>query len=137
MKIKSDENLIYLSNLAGKQPEEISSAIIKWLFSQGVIEDDTDCCNCALDECIPGTMPVCQIVDFLDSLSISGEGFNSFLKCTIMGDGDCPECGGEMEIVDTVGYEIPSSDYDLPPDYIAEYDILRCPICGCETKQYR
>lgn len=137
MKIKSDENLIYISNLAGKQPEEISGAIIKWLFKQGLIEDDVDYCNCVLDECIPGTMPVCQIADFLDSLSISGEGLYPFLKCTIMGSGDCSECGGEMEIVDTIGYEIPSSNYDIPPDYIEEYDILRCPICGYETKQYK
>ena len=45
-------------------------------------------------------------------------------------DGICPECGGELKLIDTDGYELNDGDYLTPNTYVIERYIYRCADCG-------
>lgn len=49
---------------------------------------------------------------------------------TVWGEGDCPECGGRMECVETVGHGTGDGDYYTPEGFEVEYYVYRCPVCG-------
>lgn len=45
-------------------------------------------------------------------------------------DGKCPECGGELDYVETQGHELNDGDYYTPNSYIIDKYIYRCADCG-------
>jgi len=64
------------------------------------------------------------VCDYFGIESISPAAYEALMDCQFIGDGDCPECGGELELYDT------SRDYDEETGEKVIYDIWRCPECG-------
>lgn len=44
----------------------------------------------------------------------------------------CPECGGDLELVETIDVEVSRATYDFPADYERIGYVYRCPECGEE-----
>ena len=47
-----------------------------------------------------------------------------------MGDEDCPECGGEMEVTDGDYKQTGGDGYLTPPEYTAIWEETTCTHCG-------
>lgn len=56
--------------------------------------------------------------------------FDAFCRLVIIGDGDCPECGGELQFVETEGHELRDGDYYTPNSYVIDKYVYRCAECG-------
>ena len=132
MRIKIDKNLQVVADRAGKDVNDMSYVMANALMIAGLIKDDEEYYGCSVLDC-NGDTPVLTIIDVMHEIGVENVNdttYDAFAACIIIGDGDCPECGGTMELWDCEGYEVSSGDRDLPPDYVTECEKWRCPICG-------
>lgn len=67
---------------------------------------------------------------FDQTRSIHCDIFDAFCHLVIIGDGDCPECGGELQFVETEGHELKDGDYLTPNSYVIDKYVYRCAECG-------
>lgn len=134
MKIKIDENLQIVAKRAGKDNEIMARELAEFLMNAEMVKDEPLYYGATIAEMNENT-PVSKAVSVLHQLGIENvndETYNAFTKCVIMGDGDCPDCGGWEEEWETTGHEIKWLDRDIQPDYIIDSITYRCPMCGRE-----
>lgn len=65
---------------------------------------------------------------------IRPEIWDALCACVLMGDGDCPECGGELRFVETEGHKLNDGDYYTPNSYVIDSYVYECANCGVITK---
>lgn len=134
MKLKKNEKLAFIAKIANRDVDELSKSFADLLLKAGFVKDDVDQYGWELKECIDEDVPVSTVVFVIKECTgldvVNCDVFDSFLACELIGDGDCPECGGTMELWESEGHEIPSGDRDVPPDWKTDWEQWRCPICG-------
>lgn len=133
MILKQNEDLAVIANRAQKDIADVAYILTQGLLNVGLIKDDDEYYGVALKDCIDGDTPVATIVDIIKQTgmaTVNDNAYQAFCECIVMGDGDCPECGGEMEFWESGGHEISSGDRDVPPEYTTDWEHWRCPICG-------
>lgn len=134
MKLKKNEELEFIAKIANRDIDELSKSLADLLLAPGFVKGDTDDYGAELKECIDEDVPVSTIAFVIRECTgldvVSSDVFNAFMKCKLMGDGDCPECGGTMEIYDCMSHEIPNYRRDEPAEYKVDWEQWRCPICG-------
>lgn len=52
------------------------------------------------------------------------------IECILIGDDDCPECGGEMEVTDGEYKQTGGDGYLTPPEYTPIWEEKTCRHCG-------
>lgn len=62
--------------------------------------------------------------------SVPADVFDAFCALTVMGDGDCPHCGGELRFIETEGHELNDGDYYTPNSYVIDNYVYKCRDCG-------
>ena len=102
MKIKNDNNLKRLALRADSTTFEIEEKVIALLLQKNWVKDfnDETYFGVALRLVIPGDTYVDEVYNAIRSLGIDwilSRDFEAFLSLKLMGDGDCPYCGGELE----------------------------------------
>lgn len=133
MILKQDKNLAVIANRAQKDISDVAYILTQGLLNAGLIKDDDEYYGVALKDCVDGETPVLTIVDIIKQTGIAtviDTDYDAFCECIVMGDGDCPECGGKTELWDSMTHEISSHDRDIPPEYKIDWEQWRCPICG-------
>ena len=67
---------------------------------------------------------------FMDTKPLPANVFDSFCRLIVMGDGDCPFCGGTLKFKETVGHELNDGDYWTPNSWEVDAYVYDCPVCG-------
>ena len=101
MRFKIDKNLnvVAAAKVAPVAPETVAVELCARFIDAGMIEDTPDNFGASLLE---ATGPryvadVCKILcGYLERETISADIWKAFCGLTIMGDGRCPHCGGEL-----------------------------------------
>jgi len=140
MKIKIDDNLKKVAaaiNLDAMDLNIFSTLLCKKMIVAGLLADDP--ANYGLTVILAtGDAHVFDVVsvliEYLGIPAMKMETFDAFCECVVMGDGDCPECGGELEYCETEGRELHDGDYYVPNSFIAERTVYRCRECGSLIK---
>lgn len=138
MKFKIDENLQRIASeiIGPVDLNMVAENLCKRFIDAGMIEDTPDNWG---ESVLIATGPqyvsdVCAILSkFLygdESHSITADVFDAFCGLTIRGNGDCPNCGGELKFDETIGHELKDGDYYTPNSYVIDYYVYHCPICG-------
>lgn len=133
MKFKESTELRTLANEAGLSIIEFSNTVISALIKAEVIENDSYCWGHTVAESIDGDILVKTLVDILYNVGmpiVTNRIFNAFLKLVLMGDDDCPKCGGEMEVIDGKYKRIYGDGYMTPYEYEPEWEDKTCRHCG-------
>jgi hypothetical protein len=73
---------------------------------------------------------VFALIEYLGIPALDMDTFDAFCRCVVIGDGDCPECGGELEHIENEGHEIKDGDYLTPNTYVVDKYVYRCRECG-------
>lgn len=131
MKIAESKELTLLSYETNKSTKETSKAIVDGLMKKNIIEDDTTFYGILLYDCLDD-IAIGEINNILSDAGItrpSVDDVKNFLSLYVLGDGDCPECGGEMEVVDGV-YQTMQADYNSEPDSVPIWEERKCSCCG-------
>lgn len=140
MKFKIDNNLLNVARAKCGDPvtdaPEFSKALCARFVNAGMIDDTPDNYG---ESVLIATGPryvsdICKVLaGFLygdESRSIPDDVFDAFCRLIVMGDGDCPNCGGELKFDETIGHELKDGDYYTPNSYVIDYYVYHCPICG-------
>lgn len=98
-----------------------------------MIQDDPEFWGCTLFDSIERDIPVSEVVGIIKATGISvvrSEHLDAFLNLVLVGKGDCPICGGEMEITDG-DYKVCGGDgYLTPHEYEPTFEERTCKHCG-------
>lgn len=136
MRIKIDENLAIVAARANREPAEVANILINEMMNAGLVKGENEDCGLSVKEYVDGGTPLGTIVDIIKKTGIervNDTTYDAFLECIVMGDGDCPECGGEMFLTDSVGHEV-SNGYDTAPSWVVDWELFACCVCGHEIK---
>lgn len=140
MHIKIDNNFKTVAQQLADYPEirpaeQVSAELGAALEKAGIIEDIPDLygkrlADAACDQLVQDVYAV--LAAFLGKKSVSCVVWDAYCNAIVMGDGDCPECGGHIRREDAVGHELHDGDYMTPNSYIVDYYV--CPVCGAHVK---
>lgn len=137
MRIASNRQLLFLSEKHNMTPAELSEKIIKKLSELNVFEDVQENYGITISEHLKETdIPVKPLYKFIFEGNGNQYDIKNFGELQTIGDGECPNCGGEMIFKDGEYKHLGSIDYDLEPEYETIFEKYECNICGyITTKQ--
>ena len=133
MRVKESKELNELATLSGKPAKQVSDIIVSELLNNKVIEDTPDNWGCPIADCYERDVTVAEFVEFIRAIGINvvkSEQFDTVLECVLIGDGDCTECGGEMEVTDGEYRRTGGDGYLTPPEYSPIWEEKTCRNCG-------
>lgn len=133
MKFKESTELRTLANEAGLSIIEFSNTVISALIKAEAIESDSYCWGQTVAESIDGDTLVKTLVDILYNVGIpivTSLHYESLLKLVLMGDDDCPKCGGDMEVIDGKYKRAFGDGYLTPFEFEPEWEDRKCTNCG-------
>lgn len=135
MKVKDSKELNELATLSGKPAKQVSDIIVSELLNNKVIEDLPDNWGCSVFDAISEETTEEQTAQCYTSIS---EALGVYVKkvfaiipnLVLVGKGDCPVCGGEMEVTDA-DYKCCGGDgYLTPYEYEPIFEEKTCKHCG-------
>ncbi|UWH95651.1 MAG: hypothetical protein [Bacteriophage sp.] len=115
MKVKDDKNLKHLAGRASKTPETISSIIIDYCPKWDILINDSFYFGKTLRGCIDLDTLILDVFKDMGISRIKYSDYMALMNLTLLGDGDCPECGSFMEVTD---YECSLYDDEEPPKWV-------------------
>ena len=135
MRFKIDKYLeqVAAAKVAPVDAETVAVDLCKYMINAGIIEDTNEHWG---ESVLIATGPqyvkdICDLLaGYLGVDRIHTDVFDAFCRLTVMGDGDCPKCGGELIYDETIGHELNDGDLYTPPSYVVDYYVYHCPICG-------
>lgn len=133
MKIRETKGFKELVKKSGLPEDQFSGKIISGLVQNGSIDDTHDCWGMAIKNSVDGQVLVSALVDVLHGAGIThvtDNIFDAFLDLVLIGDGDCPECGGDMEVVEGEYKKIFGDGYYTPFEYAPIWEDRKCANCG-------
>ena len=117
----------------------ISKDLCTKLLESGLFEvDEEDLCTRTVWEATEGCLVSDVCAFFAEYIykdkkhPIPSELFSDICNLVFIGDGGCPECGGELEFLEYDGHMENLHDYYTPPYLVVEGYIYRCRECGEE-----
>lgn len=133
MKLKESEKLKELAAKAGMSVETLSDKIISEFEKRQIL----DCSPCywgmPLSECYVRDVTISEVVSIIRSCGVKfsdSDTLDIILESKIIGEGDCPECGGEMEPTDGEYKVVGGDGYSTPYVHEAIWEELTCKHCG-------
>ena len=138
MRFKIDKNLnvVAAAKVASAEHKTVAVELCARFIDAGMIEDTPDNWGESV-LAAAGTQYVSNVCAVLaeylygdETRSIPANVFDAFCALTIVGDGDCPNCGGELKFIETEGHELKDGDYYTPNSYEIDNYIYECRDCG-------
>lgn len=133
MKIKESEQIKKLATLSGKTANQVSETIITELINRKIIADIPDNWGFPLSDCYERDVTVSEFAGIIRAIGITvvrSEHLDALLEYVLIGSGDCPKCGGEMEVTDGEYKQTGGDVYLTPPEYTPLWEQKTCTHCG-------
>lgn len=133
MRFKIDENLRKIATAKQADAETVAVELCAYMVNAGIVEDAPEHWG---ESVLIASGPhyvkdVCDLLaGYLNAPRIHTDIFDAFCRLIVMGDGDCPKCGGELKYKETIGHELNDGDRWTPNSYVVDYYVYECPICG-------
>lgn len=135
MRFKFDENLHVIADVVPER-DNIASDLCRQFIDAGMVEDSADYYGASVLEAL-GPQYVSDVTGILAGYlygdpdrAIPAIVWDAFCKLIIMGDDDCPECGGLLKLVDMEGDELKDGDRLTPNTFVPRTWIYKCAVCG-------
>ena len=133
MKIKKSEQLKALATASGKTANQVSDIIVSELIKRQMIEETPENWGGTIGDCVKRDIYVSEVVEVIRATRLSvvkSNHYDAFVECVLIGNGDCPECGGEMEVTDGEYKQTGGDGYLTPPEYTPLWEQKTCTHCG-------
>lgn len=138
MRFKIDKNLELIAKeiIGPADLSFVAENLCQRFINAGLIEDTPDNYGentmVALGDCM--VADVCKVLaKYLyddETHSVPADVFDALCKTVLMGEYDCPKCGGKLIYDGTKGHELQDGDYYTPNSYVIDFYLYHCPICG-------
>lgn len=127
----------FYASFGVERPDQFSSrALLRKAIDAGILEEDgieNYGGMTVYDDTIYGDYRYNDVARMLGEFfhaDVTFEQVLAFYGLTLLGEGDCPHCGGFTKCVETYGHELNDGDYCTPNSYIVDYYVQECPVCG-------
>lgn len=136
MRFKIDENLNKVAAAKALRPETVAVELCARFIDAGMIEDTPDnwgesVLRAAGPQYVSDVFAVLAEYLYYDKFhSVPADVFDAFCRLVILGDGNCPHCGGELEFYEKEGHELNDGNHYTPNTYIIDNYVYRCADCG-------
>ena len=133
MRIQESKELSSMAKFVNMTEDKLSEALINELVERKLISDDEANYGNWLTECLDPDMSVSDLVGVFNGIGINdikSKHIECFLVLKIIGDGECPECGGEMETIDADYRRTGGDGYLTPLEYEPLWEEKVCRNCG-------
>lgn len=133
MKLKKNEQLQYLAQRANKEIAIVEEQIVCALIQQRMVEDCPDNYGESVYDCLSRVVLKSEIINILKTvgiLNVNEDDIYAFFDLVLFGHGDCPICGGEMEITDGDYKNIGGDGYLSAFEYATLWEEKTCKNCG-------
>lgn len=135
MRIKESDLLKQLATDSGKTANQVAEIIISELLKNKVIEDTPENWGVSVLNAINEDVTKEQIANCYTAIS---EALGVYIKgidfiipyLDLMGNDDCPECGGEMKVTDGEYKHTGGDGYTTPMEYDPIWEERTCKHCG-------
>lgn len=130
--LKRNKNLASIVQAAGREENEVIESLINGLIDKQMINGDRDDYGQTVWDAIDRDTTVNEFIKVLHDAGIEkvkSTHVDALLACEIMGPGDCPMCGGNMEETDG-DYKTIFNGYDEPYDLEPIWQEYTCDVCG-------
>ena len=130
MHIGNDKNLTKLADLSNKSASRLSEEIISSLINSEIISDSIEYYGDCIKDAISRDVTDSELIAILNSCNcpVNSETIECFLNLKIMGEGICPYCGGDGEMIDYETYIVGGDNYNIPYDKECSI-IYKCNNC--------
>lgn len=130
MIIKQTKELKILAKAANKTEIEFSEMLVSELIEKDFISNSPDMYGARINEvCTPTVMQLANIVEKI-GLPTRGEFLLMVYKLILLGENDCPECGGEMvEDEEKSEFQLIAGDTMTPDDWEPIKIVYKCSCC--------
>lgn len=132
MKIYEDKNLRALAKRVQRNYDEVGKEISNYLVEVGAISCHEYYKGCKIKNSLSENTPFLSVAGVFEKIGINKptcEDFANLMRCTIMGDGECPECGGDCDVIDSE-YTSRQVDRDAEPKITTKWELCKCEYCG-------
>jgi len=134
MRVKESKELKELATLSGKPANQVSDIIVSDLLKYKIIDDISDNWGGSVFDAINEDTTEEQTANCYIAIS---EALGVYVKkvfaiipdLDLMGNDDCPECGGEMEVTDGEYKQTGGDGYITPPEYTPIWEQKTCIHC--------
>lgn len=133
MRIKESEQLKVLATASGKPMNQVAEILISELIKRQMIEETPENWGGTIGECVKRDIYVSEVVEVIRATGlkvVKSNHYDALVDCVLVGNGDCPECGGEMEVTDGEYKQTGGDGYTTPPEYTAIWEQKTCRNCG-------
>lgn len=137
MKFKIDKNLQRVASeiISPVDIAMVAKNLCQWFIDAEMIEDTPENYGVTViqatgDKLVSDVCAGLSTFLFGECRAIHCDVFDAFCHLVILGDGDCPECGGELRFVETEGHELKDGDYYTPNSYVIDNYVYQCRECG-------
>lgn len=135
MRFKIDENLHVVAGVVPER-ENVASDLCRRFVDAGMIADNADNYGTSILLAL-GPQYLSDVVEILSGYLYNDPAhpvpsliWDAFCRLIVMGDGDCPECGGTLKLVDMEGDELKDGDCLHPNTFVPRTWIYKCAECG-------
>jgi len=131
MRIAATRQLSFLAYKHNMTPSELSDKIIKRSKELNIVEDTRDNWGISVDTHLSEAgIPIKPLYKFIFGDPGNQYDLKNFSELVTIGDGNCPECGGEMIFKDGEFKQDGQFDYDNEPEYTPVWEKYECSQCG-------
>lgn len=133
MKIKESEQLQALAAVSGKTAKQVSDIIVSELVKKSIISDSSENWGYPVIDCLKRDIKISELTEIMHAIGIpnvTSRNFDALCECVLMGEDDCPECGGKMEITDFECRTTGGDGYLTPYEYTPVWEQRTCIHCG-------
>ncbi len=135
MNIKESDLLKELATASGKRANQVSDVIVSELLNFKIIDNDAENWGVSVFDAINEDVTEEQTANCYTAIA---EALGVYVKrvfaivpdLDLIGNGDCPECGGEMEVTDGDYKQTGGDGYLTESEYTALWEEKTCTHCG-------
>lgn len=138
MQFKNDKYLDVLCSASRKSAAFVGKSLCAAFINAGMLEDTEFVygANVLLAMGPQYMSDVKRIIcETLGLSTLTDDVFKAFCRLKVIGDGNCPNCGGRLELKDVQGHTVYSWRNEFPPEFETESEIYRCDVCGEEIRK--
>lgn len=136
MKITKTERLEWLASEAGKTTEELAKVLVEELIKADIIPNTQEAYRTTISSHWADWFGelnidyICGIFHKAGIARVRFEHIDALMSLRFVGEGDCPICGGTMEVVDFEERCVGGDGYITPLEYKTIWEEKLCPVCG-------
>ena len=133
MRFKTTKHLWKIVRALPEVPANFGKKFAHACIDAGLLDPDPDNYGRKVSDAM-GEIPVAKVAAFVSGYlglnPIPADVFDAFCNLVVMGDGDCPVCGGNLVYDETEGHELNDGDLYTPNSWVPDLYCYHCANCG-------